>query len=119
MIYGAGRQSKDFIYVSDTARASLLAMKKWKPGDVYNVAPCKSTDFNAMFDTVKEEMKYGGVAKYTPNPLKSYQMFTQADISKTSRELGLAPQYDIRKDIREMLLAQLMIFPVIDGILGN
>jgi UDP-glucose 4-epimerase len=105
VIYGDGRQSRDFIYVRDTARASVLAMKKGDAGEVYNVGTGKSTDFNTIFGIVKEEMKYEGVAKYTPNSLKSYQMFTQADISKTARELGFAPEYDIRKGVMEMILS--------------
>lgn len=28
MIYGDGKQRRDFVYVRDTARASILAMKK-------------------------------------------------------------------------------------------
>ena len=105
VIYGDGRQSRDFIYVRDTARASVLAMKKGKPGEVYNVGTGKSTDFNTIFGIVKEEMKYEEVAKFTPNPLNSYQMFTQANISKTVRELGFAPEYDVRKGVREMMLS--------------
>jgi UDP-glucose 4-epimerase len=104
VIYGDGRQSRDFIYVRDTARASVLAMKKGKPGEVYNVGTGRSTDFNTIFDIVKEEMKYEKDAKYIPNPLKSYQMFTQANISKTARELDFTPEYDIRKGVREMIL---------------
>jgi UDP-glucose 4-epimerase len=105
VIYGNGKQSRDFIYVRDTARASILAMKKGKQGEVYNVGTGRSTDFNTILGIVKEEMKYEKEAKYIPNPLKSYQMFTQADISKTTRELGFAPEYDIRKGVREMILS--------------
>ncbi len=97
MIYGNGKQSRDFIYVCDTARASVLAMKKEKQGEVYNVGTGRSTDFNTIFGIVKEEMKYEKDAKYVPNPLKNYQLFTQADISKTARELGFIPDYGIRE----------------------
>jgi nucleoside-diphosphate-sugar epimerase len=37
-----------------------------------------------------------------PNPLKSYQMFTQADMTKTARDLGFKPDYDLRTAIKEM-----------------
>ena len=107
MIYGDGKQRRDFIYVRDTARASILAMKKGKPGEVYNVGTGISTDFNTIFQIVREEMKYDGGAKYVPNPLKSYQYFTQADLSKTSKELEFNPEYDIRKGVREMIQSPL------------
>ena len=107
MIYGDGKQMRDFIYVRDTARASILAMKKGKPGQVYNVGTGISTDFNTIFQIVSEEMKYDGGAKYVPNPLKTYQYFTQADISKASKELEFKPEYDILKGVREMIQSPL------------
>jgi UDP-glucose 4-epimerase len=103
VIYGDGRQSRDFIYVQDTARASILAMNKGKPGEVYNVGTGHSTNFNTIFGIVKEEMKYEGGAKYISNPLKSYQHFTQADMSKTIKELSFAPEFDIRKGVNVMV----------------
>ena len=48
-------------------------------------------------------MNYDGSPEYIPNPLRSYQMFTQADMSKTKRELKFSPEYDVRKGIRKML----------------
>jgi UDP-glucose 4-epimerase len=92
-----GRQSRDFIYVRETARASVLAMKKGKPGEVYNGGTGRSTDFNTIFGIIKEEMKYEKEAKHILNPLKSYQIFKQADISKATRELDFILEYDLRK----------------------
>ena len=66
-----------------------------------------STDFNTIFQIVREEMKYDGGAEYVPNPLKSYQYFTQADLSKASKELEFNPEYDIRKGVREMIQSPL------------
>jgi UDP-glucose 4-epimerase len=103
VIYGDGRQSRDFIYVKDTARASVLAMKSGKSGEVYNVGTGHSTDFNAIFNVVKEETNYKGEAKYISNPLKSYQQFTQADVSKTRKELDFTPKYDITLGIRDII----------------
>ncbi len=102
-IYGDGKQSRDFIYVKDTARASILAMKDGKAGEVYNVGTGQSTDFNTIFEVIKEEMNYNGEAKYVPNPLNSYQYFTQADVSKSIRDLNFSAEYNIRRGVREIL----------------
>jgi UDP-glucose 4-epimerase len=103
VIYGDGSQKRDFIYVKDTAKASILAMERGKNGEVYNIGTGVSTDFNTIFKIIKEEMNFDGDAIYVPNPLKSYQMFTQADITKSKRDLGFEPEYDIRKGVREIL----------------
>ena len=102
-IYGDGTQRRDFIYVKDTARASILAMENGKPGEAYNVGTGQSVDFNSIFGIVKEEMGYEGEAEYVPNPLKSYQYFTQADMSKSNAELKFLPEYDVRKGVRDIL----------------
>ncbi len=74
VIFGDGTQRRDFIYVEDTAKASVLAMKNGTHGGTYNVGTGKTTDFNRIFHIVKEEMRYQGETEHVPNPLKSYQM---------------------------------------------
>lgn len=103
IIYGDGKQRRDFIYVKDTARASVMAMENGKPGEAYNVGTGKSVDFNSVFQIVKEEMGYEGEAEHVPNPLKSYQYFTQADMSKSNAELKFFPEYDVKKGVRDIL----------------
>ena len=103
VIYGDGRQKRDFIYVEDTANASVLAMENGVSGEAYNVGTGTSTEFNQIFLIIKEEMGYDGEPQYIPNPLKSYQMFTQADMTKSMRELKFEPKYDIRKGVRKIL----------------
>ena len=48
-------------------------------------------------------MRSQAEARHIPNPLISYQYFTQADISKAKKDLGFIPEYDLRKGIRKML----------------
>ena len=103
IIFGDGRQSRDFIYVDDTARASVLAMKNGTPGEAYNVGTGRTTDFNTIFQIVKEEMGYQDAAEYAPNPLKSYQMFTLADITKAKEELKFEPKFGIRDGVKKMI----------------
>ncbi len=102
-IFGNGKQSRDFIYVEDTARASVLAIRNGTPGEAYNIGTGRTTDFNTIFQIVKEETSYHGVAEYVPNPLKSYQMFTLADITKAKEELKFEPKFGIREGVKEML----------------
>ena len=52
---------------------------------------------------VAEEMHSEVQADHIPNPLKNYQYFTQADVSKARRELGFNPEFDLRSGIRKMI----------------
>ena len=103
MIYGNGTQKRDFIYIEDNARASVLAMEKGKAGEAYNIGTGISTDFNAIFKIIKEEMHSDIEAKYVKNPFTSYQMFTLANIEKARKELQFEPEYDIRAGVKRML----------------
>ena len=104
-IYGDGKQSRDFIYVEDTARASVLAMERGKSGEAYNIGTGVTTSFNDIYRIVKEEMHSSILPRYVPNPLKNYQYFTQADIGKARKDLGFEPEFDLRSGIRKMITA--------------
>ena len=103
VIFGDGTQSRDFIYIRDNARASVLAMEKGKSGEAYNIGTGISTDFNSIYKIIKEEMNSNVEPEYVKNPFSSYQMFTQAIMDKAKNDLGFTPEYDIRLGVRAML----------------
>ncbi len=106
-IFGDGKQSRDFIYVKDTVKATILAFEKGRPGESYNVGTGISTDFNRIAAIIKEVTGSSSIIRHVKNPFKSYQMFTKADMSKSERELGFKPSYDLESAIREMKEAEL------------
>ena len=64
LIFGDGTQKRDFIYVEDNARASVLAMENGKPGEAYNIGTGVSTDFNTIYSIIKDEMHSDIEAKH-------------------------------------------------------
>jgi Nucleoside-diphosphate-sugar epimerases len=103
IIFGDGTQRRDFIYVKDSAKASVLAMENGKSGEAYNIGTGFTTDFNAIYKIIKEEMHSNAEPKYETIPFSTYQMFTQANIEKARNDLGFSPEYDIKSGIKEML----------------
>ena len=65
VIFGDGTQRRDFIYIKDNARASVLAMEKGKTGAAYNIGTGVSTDFNTIYEIIKEEMN-SRIKEYVP-----------------------------------------------------
>jgi len=52
-VYGDGKQTRDFIHVSDVARANLLALGSSSGiGDAFNVGTGKKTTINELFKTI-------------------------------------------------------------------
>ncbi|MCL4480444.1 MAG: NAD-dependent epimerase/dehydratase family protein [Candidatus Thermoplasmatota archaeon] len=102
-VFGDGTQSRDFIYVKDTAAASIAAYEHGKAGESYNVGTGITTSFNEIAEMVKTISKSESKIVHVKNPFKNYQMFTQADMTKTTSELKFNQSYDLKKAIKEML----------------
>ena len=101
-IFGDGTQSRDFIYVKDTADASIAAYERGKAGESYNVGTGLTTSFNEIADMVKSISKSDSNIVHVKNPFNNYQMFTQADMRKTFRELRFKPSYGLTTALKEM-----------------
>ena len=102
IVYGDGSQRRDFIYIDDNVRCTWLAFLNGKAGESYNVGTGISSDYNTIAGMVKQTTGSKSDIVHVPNPLRSYQMFTQADMSKSQRELGFKPEFDLKKAIENM-----------------
>ena len=95
-IVGDGKQSRDFVHVTDVVRAFLAAAKTAKVGKIYNVGTGKPQTVNYLSNLV------GGRKVFIRNrpgePKRSC-----ADISKIRRELKWKPKIKFRDGIFQML----------------
>ena len=101
-VYGDGTQRRDFIYIDDNVRCTWLAFLNGKAGESYNVGTGISTDYNTIAAMVKQITGSKSEIVHVPNLFKSYQMFTQADMAKSGRELKFRPEYDLKGAIDKM-----------------
>ncbi len=53
VVNGTGKNTRDFVYVSDVVEANILAMKSKKTG-VYNIGTGEETSINTIFRNLKE-----------------------------------------------------------------
>lgn len=102
IVYGDGTQRRDFIFIEDNVRCTWLAFLNGRPGESYNVGTGISTDYNTIAKMVKQITGSKSDIVHVLNPLKSYQMFTQADMSKSERELGFKPEFNLKNAIEKM-----------------
>ena len=102
IVYGDGTQRRDFIYIDDNVRCTWLAFMNGKAGESYNVGTGISTDYNTIAAMVKQISGSKSEIGHVPNPFKSYQMFTQADMTKSERELKFKPEYDLRRAVDKL-----------------
>jgi UDP-glucose 4-epimerase len=100
VIYGDGRQTRDFLYVDDLVDAVLLADKSETPGEVFQIASGRETSIKDLLAAMKEVLP--GVkfdVRYEParagEILRNY-----ASIEKARRLLGYAPRTPLDEGLR-------------------
>ena len=101
IIYGDGRQTRDFVFVKDVVRANILAAGSDATG-VYNIASGKRIDINSLAEmTIKlmnKELRpvYRGARE---GDIKH----SWADITKAMENLGYEPLYSLEEGLRETI----------------
>lgn len=98
-IYGDGTQSRDFVHVTDIARANSLAMTEAPSGfQVYNIGTGKPIDVNTI------ARAYGTEMQNIENPRgKGEPQLTCANYAKAEHELGWKPQRSFDEGLDELL----------------
>lgn len=85
-INGRGRQTRDFVYVGDVARANLLALNAdFSAG--FNVGTGVETSVNDLYKLIAQELGYKKVAGRKPQPAGE-QLRSALDSRKIRVELG-------------------------------
>jgi UDP-glucose 4-epimerase len=103
LIFGDGKQTMDFVYVTDIARANLLAAEADVSDEVFNVACGVETSLNdlayALMKVMGADMhpEYGPERKVNPVPRRL------ADTSKARAMLGFEAQVQLEAGLRDLV----------------
>lgn len=95
-VVGDGTQRRDFIFVTDVARAFLAAARSPIAGQRYNLGADNPQSINYLISLI------GGDIVHIPRRPGEPDC-TRADISKISRELGWKPQVSFEAGVHRML----------------
>ena len=95
-IVGDGKQTRDFIHVYDLVDAMILAVKKTKNCEIYNLASGKEVSVNYIANVISDKKVY--IPKRPGEPDRSL-----ADISKIKSELNWKPKIDINTGIKMLM----------------
>lgn len=101
IIFGDGKQSRDFTYIEDVIQANLLAVNSNYDGEIFNIGAGSPINLNNL---AKLMLKISGKTnlkiKHTdPRPGDIIHSF--ADISKARELLKFNPKYDQEKGLKE------------------
>ncbi len=95
-IVGDGKQTRDFIYVKDVAKAFILASKLKKNGEMINIGSGKETTVNYIANLISNKRVH--IPKRPGEPDRS-----KADITKANKILKWKPKIAVRDGVNTML----------------
>ena len=104
-IHGNGKQTRDFVFVSDVAKANLLAAESQKAsGDVVNVAGGRSISIVDLWQAIRD------VAGSDLEPIHDAGRpgdvrDSLADLTRAAELLGFEPTIDLEEGLRRTLQA--------------
>ncbi len=98
IIFGDGKQTRDFIYVKDVVKANILVAEKEKAnGEVFNVARGeRTTILELAMKIIDATNSLGSIIFDKPRP--GDIKHSQADISKI-KKLGFKPEYPLEEGL--------------------
>lgn len=109
-IYGDGKQTRDFVHVSDVARANLLALQnKQGNGEAFNVGTGSATTINRLAKILAD---LTGRPEITPVHLKAREADirnSRADVTKARRILHFRAEVQLRRGLRLLIKNRLQL----------
>jgi UDP-glucose 4-epimerase len=90
IINGDGTQQRDFVYVTDCARANVLALEPGREGGIYNLGSGRGTSVLEIFNALAAITGYKRPPQFGPGKLgETYRIWLSAE--KARRGLGWMP----------------------------
>lgn len=102
VIFGDGRQTRDFVHVGDVAAANVLAMESDIRHGVFNIGSGKGTSVNEVAGMLIERLSPGVRPVYAP-PQPGEPRDSVADITEAGKKLGFKPRFTLRDKIDEVI----------------
>ncbi len=92
-IFGPGDKTRDYIHVSDVARANMLAIECGNNA-IYNIGTGVETSDRQLFDALAGILNYLGEPKH--EPVRTGEIYHSClDVTRVQEELGWQPQLSL------------------------
>jgi UDP-glucose 4-epimerase len=103
LIFGDGTQTMDFIYVTDIARANILAAQSDANDEIFNIASATETSLTALAVALSEVMGSDLEPEYGPERAVNPVPRRLADVSAARERLGFVAEVDLYTGLRELV----------------
>jgi UDP-glucose 4-epimerase len=104
VVYGDGRQTRDFIHVDDVVEALMLCMKtKLKGSNILNIGTGTNYSFNDIVDFIGESLNIEVTPVYQKLAEKNYVYHSMADMELTKKLLGFKSKISAIDGIKKII----------------
>ena len=101
VIYGSGKQTRDFLYIDDAVEAGILAMKI-SSNSIYNVGTNKEISINSLFNQISDLLRIKNKPIF--RPLRQGEIIkSRINYSKIKKEIDWQPKYSLEKGLKETI----------------
>lgn len=106
VVFGDGRQTRDFVHVKDLVEAHMLVIKNDVGGETFNVGTGTATTINELADMLVEVTKNTSPKIVHTKPRKGDIRQSVADISKAKEKLQYLPKVSLREGLKDLARIQ-------------
>jgi len=103
LIFGDGKQTMDFVYIEDIARANILAAKADVTDEVFNIASNVETSLNDLAYSLVKVMGSDLQPEYGPERKVNPVARRLADVSKAQELLGFKAQVSLEEGLERLV----------------
>ena len=103
LIFGDGKQTMDFIYIEDIARANILAAKADVTDDVFNVASGVESSLNDLAYSLAKVMKSDLTPEYGPERKVNAVSRRLADVIKAKNLIGFEAEVSLEQGLEKLV----------------
>jgi UDP-glucose 4-epimerase len=103
LIFGDGKQTMDFVYIEDIARANILAAKADVTDEVFNVASGVETSLNELAYSLAKVMESHLKPEYGPERKVNPVQRRLADITKAKQLLGFETEVSLEEGLHRLV----------------
>ncbi|MFW5473903.1 NAD-dependent epimerase/dehydratase family protein [Knoellia sp. CPCC 206450] len=103
LVMGDGKQTMDFVFTTDIARANLLAAEADVTDAVFNIGTCTETSLLELAEALLEVM--GSTQHVEFGPARAVNGVTRrlASVEAARRDLGWSPEVDLRTGLSRLV----------------
>ncbi|TFG01495.1 MAG: SDR family oxidoreductase [Promethearchaeota archaeon] len=103
IIFGDGKQSRDFTYIADVIQANILSAMSKISGEIFNIGAGSPITLNDLAKLMMKITNKDHLEIIYDDPRPGDIKHSYADISKAKKQLGFSPKYDQERGLRSYI----------------